>query len=379
MMSLDKNCKNKVKQHFSLFMVKKTINKKKKKDSSILTIINIYNGDPSKIGVPKFLDPLKFFHLYGDILISLSSPKVISLYSEYKQIQRIDFDSQNQTLCVSMQNIIFQHDSWQVLVDRLTSLSDSNAYDLANEVKTTFSSIIPDHKKSFLFENRNFSPKNLVEFQKYKDEIAKKVKEFEESNTIYIILRYRVFDILFGPELVDITYSKNCMEFFSGSIEDFISLIIENKLVDVYCYQKTDYYEQKAKTIMAYRNMIDPNPVNVIFKTKEGLEFISEFNHIPYFYGDEENQEISSIVSTKIPNITLSYIEKLRLDEISKYKNKLNHIKDVRENKLEKILGLYYKSQKEEGFDNYDDSLPSLGKHSHCILKEKICGFRQKS
>ena len=188
-----------------------------------------------------------------------------------------------------------------------------------------------------------------------------------------------MFDILFGPELIDITYSKSCMEFFAESIEDFISLIIENKLVDVYSYQRTDYYEQKTKTIMSYRKMMDPSPINVIFKTKEGLEFISEFNHLPYFYGDEQNQEISTIVSTNISNFTLSYIEKIRMDEISKYNKKINHIKDARENKLEKILSLYYKSQKEEGSNNYDDSLLSLGKHSHCILKEKICGFRQKS
>lgn len=379
-MSLDQNCKNKVKQHFSLFMVKKTINKKKKKDSSILTIINISNSDSSKIGVPKFLDPLKFFHLYGDILISLSSSKVISLYSEYKQIQRIDFNSEDQSLCVSMQNIIFQHDSWQVLVDRLTSLSDLNAYNLATEVKTTFSTIIPEQKKNnFLFENRNFIPKNLIEFEKYKDAVSKKMKELEENNAIYIILRYRVFDILFGPELIDIVYSKGCMKFFAGSIEDFISLIIENKLIDVYSYQKNDYYEQKTKTIMSYRKMMDPSPINVIFKTKEGLEFLLEFNHIPYFYGDEQNQEISTIVSTNVPKFTLSYIEKIRMDEISKYNKKLNHIKDAREKKLEKLLSLYYKSQKEEGSNNYDDPLLSLGQHSHCILKEKICGFKQKS
>jgi hypothetical protein len=373
MISLNKNNKIQGKQHFSLFMVKKAINKQRKKDSSILTIINIH--DSAKLEIPKFLDPIKFFRLYGDTLITLTSSKVISLYSEYKEIQRIDFNIQNQTLRISLQNSTFQHDSWEVLVDRLISLNNIDAYNLANEIKITFAPFISENK-GILLKEREFIPKNLPFYQNYQNEISRKVQELEENNKIYIIFRFQVFDILIGPELIDITYSKNCMEFFAGSIEDFINLIVENKLVDIYSFHKTEYFQDKAKIIMAFRKMTDHAPIKLLFKTKEGLEFASEFKQFPFFYGDEDRQEISCIVTTIIPRNTFDFLEKYRSDEILKYKkNKLNLVKDLREKRLEKILRLYYKSEKDEKcIENFDETIPFS--QGNLLLKEKICGFR---
>ena len=135
---------SKVKQYFSLQMVTKAIKKKAKNFSK-----NKNDQDKKKkseteatIAVPKFIDLYNCFHLKGDVFfvdklyydqVGLMSPR-----NSFRSISKMTYYEPYNLWETRFATTDFKYDSWGIVYERLMSMGDSSAHELAMVIQNQF-------------------------------------------------------------------------------------------------------------------------------------------------------------------------------------------------------------------------------------------------
>lgn len=201
------------------------------------------------INPQKFMDPVNFFRLPTDLLIldrvryNLDGELVgmLSTLSECKRITNVVKDKNLEIISINFENHNLIFGSEELLYERLYSVGDSNAKELANMVKKFI--CMGKELESKIKEPRDMpqNKNNYKEFIKEKENIIKKLNK---DNKVFYIVEF-VFDkilkmfqlkgINFCIRLCEIVFDNEEEMFYqlSRGIPDFITYDI-NKFYEFY-------------------------------------------------------------------------------------------------------------------------------------------------
>ena len=210
----------KIKKHFSLFMVQKSIKKPSKKHPAPESNEQFEQVEK---WVPKFIDPLTTFHLYGDIVfidkLNESNVGLISPIQQIKSPMNLQFNKKFNNWTIDMVSTSDHIDSWGMLYDRLMSLGDNSAYELAQTIQQIFLQEA-DLKQT---ETDAIGPK-----ENFFMEVANEIKNSEKVMQNKEIMQEEE-KIRTQTELKKIEKAKSIFQDFLRQVEDV--LISKNELL----------------------------------------------------------------------------------------------------------------------------------------------------
>ena len=231
-----------IKKHFSLFMVKKSIKK-----SSKATCIGELSMERQKISefvmkVPRFLDPHHCFHLYGDIFfidklydddICLLSPS-----NSFRAVGNLNYDQQYNLWTINFLSTFFVFDSWVAVYERLITMGDKNAYELATSIDKMF---ISNNNTSRQLKEPSaiMSLASSINYDRYCKEIDEVL--MEKKDTFYIILQYEFESIERGMIMKKMGFSKKFVDLIWGEESIFINLVLNHEMNDFISIEKENF------------------------------------------------------------------------------------------------------------------------------------------
>ena len=371
--NLIKMISSKIKKHFSLFMVQKSIKKPGKKH--VVPENKQPLEDYSEQWVPKFIDPLPCFHLYGDIVfmdkLNDSQVGLISPIQGFKNLWNLHFCKKSNIWTMDLVSPSFDLDSWDLLYDRLMSLGDSSAYELAKTIEMVF--MVKKNKiKEIKSEETAICAQTKVE--KKKSEYQKFLKEAEEvlvskRDSIHFFALYELNSIEEkGLELKKHGYSQNLVNLVYQNEQKFVENTLNFWLFDFLEVEKENYFEFVKHNILGVN--AKNNSMKLKFVTFEGISTHS--TPIP-------TTRICLDYMGNVLGLFLLYEFEFEVDfleRVSKSREKktmeTKRIKN-REKQLESALKFYYEDFKQD----FDEKGPENNLNSANEAPLKRCGFRK--
>lgn len=362
---------HKIKKHFSLFMVSKSIHKPNKKHKKLTSIIILQSNTDFKfpiINIPKFLDPFTSYIIFGDVCVQKAiNPEgnreigLLSCYNDFKTIMSVNVE--NQFISISIEKSIDQLHSWEFLIARLESLNDKSAYDFAQSFKE-----IPmnSHTRNLAKLNDTEEP-NFQQFVKEIDEIC-----IENRDKYFTMLRYRVASMEKGLELKEIRHSRRCAEFFAGDMERFSHLVVEQGLLDIWCVEERDYYPFMTHAIKSYIGN-EKDEYNLYANTMEGFKVKVKTQPLKKMLIAEDHQEIAMFIFYEVDEKEFEFISSKRKDS---QENKKKSFRDVQ---LGQLLNAYYNEyiEPKKGYEKYEEEKNEALDYNNVFLSEKKrCGIK---
>lgn len=364
-----------VKKHFSLFMVKKTI-KKASKPSSKEKELKIQPKVEDIVPIPKYVDPYDCFHLKGDMFfrdklyddyIGLISPR-----NSYRPVAKMSYNHTYNLWGTHFSSANFKYDSWGIVYERLMSLGDLNAYELAKIIEMRFLSKIESGSK---IKEPNFilpiqSSKN---FKNYCNEIDQLLKSKKDS--FFLLLQYEVQDAERGLVMKQMGFSERFVDLLWADNSTFVDLSLNNEVNDFITIEKELYFEFIKNNINVITGK--SHQMEIIVKTFEGVMT----KNLPAGFKkaclDENGNVLGVFTLYEFP------FEEAFLDKVWKLREKKTMItkrKSDREENLEKLLDFYY-SNADFGQKKTKNEKDGRGNDSKLsddleIFPTRRCGFR---
>ena len=212
---------SKVKKHFSLFMVKKSIKRSAKNSSKVpysKTQVEAYTI------IPKFIDPYYCFHLKGDMFfIDKPYEKEIGLMSprnNYRPVEKMSFIQSYNMWGTHFVSTNFKFDSWGIVYERLMTLGDSNAYELAKVIHSQFLShgdLCKPIEPEYILPIE--TSKNFQDFSLEIDQILTNKKD-----AYYMMVQYEVESPEKGLVMKQMGFSKVLVDLLWGDNSTFLEL-----------------------------------------------------------------------------------------------------------------------------------------------------------
>ena len=351
---------SKIKKHFSLFMVKKSINKKSNEPDGKKLLQEIRQCCSQTI--QKFIDPIPCYH-YGDIyLIDKHSKQDIGLLSinnYFKSITNLKQDAEYKCWIVSLLTINHSLDCWSLVYDRLMSLGDQKAYNLAQ----TIDSIYISNKKCKKLEDQRRPNLNYLE------EVEKMFQMKKKS--IYFACKYQRSTVQKGLELKNLIFSKELVELAFANEQAFIEHLLKYGLFDFLTIEAENYFEAINNKLKCVVNAESNCVMEVKFQTIDGHSFHVTPLMTTKIQMNEKAETIELILfmEFKPKEDFFRLVENKREEKTKPRKKKTN-----REINLENVLNIYYNTDE---FKTNDPNV--LTENLKAIKYEKnhnTCGYR---
>lgn len=362
----------KIKKHFSLFMVSKSIHKPKKKNKSHTTMIVVQSTDNQYkkcMVIPRFLDPFNCYHIYGDICfhkyLNSQGEKeigILSTYNHFKRVINIEYCQNYISLNIDKTNDELH--SWEFLISRLESLNLSDAHHLAEVIKEINTQNVPQNAISQKAPTKENFHLFINEINQFCDENADKY---------FSMFRFQVSSIEKGMELKELRHSKRSVEFFAGDMDNFAHLVLEQGIQDMWCVYEKDYFHYMAHSL---KNFLSSNKTSfsLFANTMEGFKVAIKVAPIRKMFIDESNKEIVMFIVYEVGEKEEKSIKEKR-DEYLRNKKK-----SLRDAHLEQTLNVYYNRylQPQNGYEKAHEMQNLLEYGNPYLLEKKRCGIKKK-
>ena len=364
----------KIKKHFSLFMVSKSIRKPSKKGKGRNFEITIQGANQAdilkKIEVPRFLDPINCYHLYGDICFLKADYEggdneigVLSGYNQFKRVATIGLNSSYISLTLEKSND--QIHQWEFLFSRLNSLNNRHAHELVESMQE----IRRNESKIKVTDNEKLPKPNYDFFCKELDNYC-----HENAENFYSLFRFQKHSVERGLELIEIRHSKRTVQFFADDIETFVHLVLEQGVLNPWVIEEKNYLSYMKDSLMNL--YLKSKPIGIYATTMEGLKV--HINQFPFrrIFSDETRMEVVVVTTYDIDEVQINSIKKKREEA------KKSIRKSFRDRQLEETLEIYYKDYKNGNAKEKEKSFfkKCLGdgfENNNVFLAEKKrCGFK---
>ena len=365
----------KIKKHFSLFMVSKSIRKPSKKPNDRTSEIIIQDSNQAIIlaecEVPRFLDPINCYHLYGDICFSKADYDngdneigLLSNYNQFKKVATISLSSCYISLTLEKSND--QVHPWEFLFSRLDTLNNRDAHELVESMQEMKRS----EPKIKVSDNHEQSPKpDYNVFCKELDDYCN-----ENANNFYSLFRFQIDSVDRGLELIEIRHSKKTVEFFADDIETFAHLVLEQGVLNPWVIKEKNYLSYMKDSLTNL--YLTSKPIGIYANTMEGHKV--HINPFPFrrIFFNENKMEVVLVMTYEIEERQIMAI-KIKREEAKKRIRK-----SFRDKQLEETLGMYYQNYKNENEEEkkksfFKESLGNGYENNNVYLAEKKrCGIK---
>ena len=349
---------HKIKKHFSLFMVSKSIRKpcsKKKTQTSEILLQNssqqalISRSEP----IPKFLSPINCIHLYGDICfhncLKIDGNDEVGLLSNYNHFKKVvNIAIEPNYISLYIEKTTDELHSWEFLISRLNTLNNRDAHELAEVLTNIF--ILPmqgkeNKENAVIDENCDITS----DFNKIYQDFCKEIDEYCNTNaeTYFSCFRYRICSIAQGLELQEIRHSKKTIEFFSENIDNFTHLILEQGILDVWTVEEKDYFSYMKDSLTNFLCL--PQKMSLYATTIEGTKI--SISAVPFrkIIQTGKINEFVVFMSYEIDDQQLHSVVMRR--KAAKEKRGRKSFRDMQ---LDQILNIYYDDYFEKNIENQD-------------------------
>lgn len=360
----------KIKKHYSLFMVSKTIRKPSKKQADNAFEILIQGQSKANFfenfQVPRFLDPINCYHLFGDMCFAKADYNegeeyvgLLSNYNHFKRVVTIGVNSSFISLTLEQTNDHIH--SWEFLCSRLNTLN--NRY--ARELVETMQSIQNYPSKIQVTDRKAPQKQDYNAFCKEIDSFCK-----ENPDIFYTLFRFRLDNPEKGLELTEIRHSRRTVQFFADDMETFAHLVLEQGLLNIWVVDEKNYFTYMSEVLSSIycQSKVIPKYAS----TMEGYKVYIAPIPLRKIFRNDAMTEIVCIATYEIEESQLDLIRMKREEAKKKIK------KSFRERQLEQTLQIYYKSiQKEKGHRNVKHSIEEGFEDNNVFLAEKKrCGIK---
>ena len=357
---------SKIKKHFSLFMVKKSI-KKKSIDSDAKHSLQEEGLEEKKCNtqqIQKFLDPITCYHLYGDIYfvdkLYENDVGLLSTQNNFKSISSIEYHAEHECWQVNVIPLIYSLDSWNMVYERLMSLGDKKAYNLAQTIDSVFISNekIPEIK----------CQEKQIEVNDYLADIEKMFQMVKTS--FYYFATYHMNSPEKGLEITKMGFSKKMVELTFGNEYVFLDHLLKFGFFDFLTIEAEkyfDYVNNNIRCVNAENNCV----TEVKFQTTDGHWCHVMPNITPKVQFNEKGEIVELILFLELKQNEdfLRFVHSKREGK-TKFRNK----KSKREMDLENLLNFYYNN------DEYHKKNVNFVTENLEIIEDacpdKRCGYR---
>lgn len=309
-----------------------------------------------KMKVPNYIEPIEFYLLPLDIILydlqGIKRQKDMHSYFEgvnhFKKVTHVDYDSTSKLLCCFLESRAAESPPVDLLIERLFSLGDKDAFDLGNKIKNLVQNV--QYKEQMIRKLKGGSCEKVEENkEKTKEDEEIRLKFFEKvkeemkkNDSLPLITFHYHFDSQSQRfELYEIAMNSKILDFLCDKSEDldsFILSLMKNGFPDVF-FMHGNIFKGFSLNIERFIGPWD----NISYKFLGQTGILSKLNeYITFdFKADvmilEENDLFESAAFT-------IYFEVKR--ETPKFNpksfNTINEKND--EFKLKEFLGKYYKN-----------------------------------
>lgn len=354
----------KIKKHFSLFMVQKTLKKQRKKKTKEL-------HPKHEVSLQKYIDPITYCRLPGDIIfmdkVYEDDVGLLSNYSYFKFMKRVEYRPEYKYVMADFTNSTNEFVHWRLIYDRLLSLGNTEAYNLAQAIRMIYGVERNQTDGTELQGLKNDLPETAYQnFQKELNEILG-----SKLNSVYFFAKYRFNMDTNSLEVNGIGYSHKLVEIICGDICEYMNYLIDFSFFDFLTVEKKDYFEFIKNALLSVnaKNKF----MSLKLQTLDGLFTKVVPNPITIFFSDE-NANIKEMFLFYEFDISQEFME--NLSKKRELKTEMRKKKTVREGCLESLLGIYYTN-----FElNAKECSKKLNNQTINIeegfLTQKRCGYR---
>lgn len=355
----------KIKKHFSLFMVQKTLKKQRKKKTK--------ECHPKyEETIQKFIDPITYCRLPGDIIfmdkVYEEDVGLLSNYAYYKVMKKIEYRPGYNYLMAEFANKTNEFINWMLIYDRLLSLGNTEAYNLAQAIRMIYDIDQNRMNKQELQKGlANDSPDCAYKnFQKEFNEILS-----SKLNSVYFFAKYCFNTETNSLEVNGVGYSHKLVEIICGDISEFMNYLIDFSFFDFLTVEKDFYFEFIKNALLSVnaKNKF----MNLKLQTLDGLFTNVVPNPITIFFSDE-NANIKEMFLFYEFDIREEFLEKLSRKR--EMKTEMRKKKTLREGLLESLLSIYYSNfelNAKESSKNQNHQTTNMEEN---LLAQKRCGYR---
>ena len=356
---------SKIKKHFSLFMVQKSI-KKKTNDSNIKQLFQEEIQNPSQ-SIPKFIDPITCYRLSGNInfIDKLYEQDVglISMHNRFKSITMVEYDNKHECWLANLLDLNYPLDSWSLIYDRLMSLGDVHAYSLAQ----TIDEVIISKQNLSLCEEKK-PPKQNQQENNYFEEVEKLFQM--KKNSVFFFCIYHMSTPEKGLEVNRIGFSKQLVQLVFESEYNFIDHLIRFGFFDFLTVEKERYFDSINNNIRCL-NSEDKFSSQKKLQTLDGQWCTVIPNVTTKIQVNEKGETVELFIALELkPNEEFSSLVKNNREEKTKFRNR----KSKREMDLENLLKFYYNDE-ESNKKNPNIIIENLEAIEDASLNKR-CGYR---
>ena len=343
--------------------VKKSIKKYKKKYNQ--DFLKFLNETPNlDISPPKFLQPIKFYRFYCD-LIAVDNPRNFSeeeciyplkFYLNYKSISQILIGN---TLKIDLQEMFSSEwSSIDLFADRLDTLGDEDAHDLSkmlylfkdkHKIKEISKETV-DASQVIRFDSSVRSCLNAKEWREYEafQSENQKFMSQNEENFVWkmkkVLYKNKTYS-RFGYILRELEFNKKCVKLFSNQDLDCITCDNVEELLQLTSISKPVYF----KFFMGILNLLINPPkeeVEVGLRTLENFYIPCSEKFKVFMFKSKNYEEMNVYVTYVIDGVHLRNLEALRATNKIEEEAKCNLKKAQIKAKYQKIKNVYCESFK---------------------------------
>ena len=359
----------KIKKHFSLFMVQKTIKKPNNKEIS-----DDSHKEEKYPSIPKFIDPINCFHLYGDIIfqdkLKEKDVGLMSQYHDFRHLINLQFNDECNIWTTEFSTPSYELDSWKLIYDRLMTLGSTPAFELAKTIDMIFISTEIQVKPEKDLKIKMPELTSQVNYQNYLKEVEKELRK--KRNGFHLFLMYDMHSLKRGLELNKMGYSKPLIDLVWEEESWFVDYTLKFYFYDFLTIERERYFDYIKNNILSMKTQ--SNCMEVKFCTLEGI-----FTHLTpvdstKFCLDEHGNVLGLFLIFEFP------LQEKFLNLVAKSREKRTKIskrKKKREDVLEDILNFYYVGEK-----FFQNTQYNKGNTKNEVLyksqdqNQKRCGFR---
>ena len=242
------------------------------------------------IPVPKFLDPIGFYRLPGDLIIEdklslgdfgnkINGP--INHFRNFKKVVAINFDVNSECLSVSLMNFNDEYGSVALLVTRLRTLGIASAKNLSDciEILGKKSPFPTNLKEVSLFPD---------EKDRYRDFIMKKNKTLAKLNqdqSIFLVSHFNTTSQGIA-QIHKFSFSKALFNILFDSLEEGMHFI-SNEGLPEFLWSYKDHYEHFVLFLRRVFMQKEDDPIYTRIITKNYEVIMCKGNFIRDFHIEE--------------------------------------------------------------------------------------------
>ena len=393
--------------HFSSMVpkVKKSIKKYKKKYNSQF-LNKIRQPDPEdKTSPPKFLQPIKIYRFYGD-LVTIDNPlsctdvdegvSQLDLFMNFKTISNIHLNI-GETFRIEFDDWLSEsYSSIELYIDRLNSLGNQSAHELANlfmiykdKFKIKEAQQMNLSLKQCFYKNLAFdklvTKKEMCQYNKMISAVNDGMKVKENCfcwKMKKICIKKEPYS-QYGQILNEIEFNRKVVNFFMNKEMEDLTNDDALDVMHLYSVHKSEYYS----FFMGVVNHLVNNDYNypARIKTCENYSFPCVENINTYTFVGANYEESHYVVTFCLEQKYIDLLNEMRMNKKQEDSNKLcvqearikskyKKIVNMQSNSLKTLCLLYYGNSEE----NKTEENEELDKEDYWdkVDQSKVCKYR---